>query len=266
MMVPDFINFVFLPDMDPYFDKVTPATLTPYQLDVVLSRGWYRMRQEIFTITHLAEEFGYYKVHWIRFDVDRILLRSSHKRILKNHRNCRVTIEPLVAVTDQQRALHRKYRNWIDFDGVRNIDECLYGEKRDPGKNIFSTNVISVFEGEDLIACGYFDSGKESAASILHFFDPDRAHLSPGKFLILKTIEYMQSLGMRWYYPGYVIAGKPKMDYKLFLGKDLAEYYDQKDGMWKPFEDIILTVEPIIIFMEDDFEEDETGENPERIE
>lgn len=248
--------------MDPYFDKVTPAHLNGLQLDLVLSRGWYRMRQEIFTISHLAEEFGFYRVHWLRFDVNLVVPRSSHKRILKNHKHCKVTIEPLVAVTDQQRALHRKYRNWITFDGVRSIDECLYGENRDPEKNIFSTCVISVFEEDDLIACGYFDVGAKSAASILHFFDPDKTHYSPGKFLILKTVEYIQSLGMKWYYPGYLIAGKPKMDYKLFLGRELAEYYDQQERSWRPFNESILADAPIIIFTDDDFDLDEAEENP----
>jgi len=35
----------------------------------------------------------------------------------------------------------------------------------------------------------------------------------------------MRSKGLQWYYPGYVVAGKPKMDYKLFLGREVVEYF-----------------------------------------
>ena len=231
--------------MEPFFYRVKPRQLSLVQLDEVLSRGWYRMRQDLFTISHLAEEFGFYRVHWLRFDVNRIVSHRSHRRIRKNHVQCRVVIEPLITISEEHRNLHRKYRRSIDFDGVRSIQEGLFGEE--VTESIFSTWSISVYDGVNLVAAGYFDVGAESASSILHFFDPDYAQFSPGKFLILCTIDFMRSKGLQWYYPGYVVAGKPKMDYKLFLGREVAKYFSPKEQMWKPFVDQILLDEPIII-------------------
>ena len=231
--------------MEPFFYRVKPRHLSPDQLDQVLSRGWYRMRQDLFTISHLAEEFGFYRVHWLRVDVNRIIGHRSHRRIRKNHAHCSVVIEPLITVSEEHRNLHRKYRRSIDFDGVRSIQEGLFGEE--VTDSIFSTWSISVYDGEKLIAAGYFDIGAESAASILHFFDPEYAQFSPGKFLILCTIDFMRSKGLQWYYPGYVVAGKPKMDYKLFLGREVVEYFSPEVQQWRPFVDQILLDEPIII-------------------
>lgn len=231
--------------MEPYFDRVKPRHLTGAQLDLVLSRGWYRMRQDLFTISHLAEEFEFYRVHWLRYQVELIKERRSHKRIRIHHSNHKVVIEPLKVISESHRNLHRKYRKWIDFDGVHTIEEGLFGEE---GQNsIFKTWSVSVYDGEQLIAAGYFDLGNKSVASILHFFDPDYTKTSPGKFLILSTVDFMKSRGIQWYYPGYVVAGKPKMDYKLFLGREFAEYFIPQTGQWSPFVNSILAEDPIII-------------------
>jgi hypothetical protein len=47
-----------------------------------------------------------------------------------------------------------------------------------------------------------------------------------------------------WYYPGYVFAGNTKMDYKLFLGKEMGEYYDPELDQWQAFHEGILEPEP----------------------
>ena len=101
-----------------------------------------------------------------------------------------------------------------------------------------------VYDGDQLIAAGYFDLGDTAAASILHFFDPQYARYSLGKYLILLTIEYLKDQGYEYYYPGYVVEGLPKMDYKLFLGKEEAEYFDPEAVAWLKFDDNILIRPP----------------------
>ena len=241
--------------MEPYYNRVTPRHLSPPMLDLVLSRGWYRMRQDLFTISHLQEDTGFYRVHWLRYDVNTITERSTHRRIRKKHSGHTVTFEQLKYIPENHRNLHRKYRKWIEFDGVRTIEEGLFGDEG--FTNIFSTWFISVYKGDQLIAGGYFDVGATSVASIIHFFDPDYCSLSPGKFLILCTIDWMRSQGLTWYYPGYVISSKPKMDYKLFLGESLAEYFDPTDGLWKAFNRDILSESPIPLWGPDEIDSDE---------
>lgn len=242
--------------MDPYYNRVKPRHLSPVMLDLVLSRGWYRMRQDLFTISHLEEERCYYRVHWLRYEVNRIAERATHRRIRKKNKSRRITIEPLISISEEHRNLHRKYRKWIEFDGVRSIEEGLFGDEVDT--NIFQTWCISVYDQEQLIAAGYFDAGSTSVASILHFFDPDYSDASLGKFLILCTLDWMRAQSYNLYYPGYVVAGKPKMDYKLFLGESIAEYYDLEEGLWKPFNKQILLDQPIIFWDNDRMDSNES--------
>ena len=110
-------------------------------------------------------------------------------------------------------------------------------------QSIFKTHCISVFDGDKLIAGGYFDTGENSAASILHFFDPEYKRCSLGKYLLLVTVDFLKSAGYSFLYPGYVLAGNTKMDYKLFLGKKVMQYYDAAAEAWKPFQDTILAPE-----------------------
>jgi leucyl-tRNA---protein transferase len=108
------------------------------------------------------------------------------------------------------------------------------------GINIFNTKCISVFDQGKLIAGGYFDIGLQAGTSILHFYDPAYSRFSLGKFLILITLDYLKLQGHTKYYPGYVVQGFSKMDYKLFLGKEAAQYFAPETMNWKYFKEEIL--------------------------
>ena len=43
-----------------------------------------------------------------------------------------------------------------------------------------------------------------------------------------------------YYYPGYVVTGQSKMDYKLFLGKEAAQYFDPLTVNWNYLNERIL--------------------------
>ena len=79
----------------------------------------------------------------------------------------------------------------------------------------------------------------------LHFFDPEYNQFSPGKYLILMTLDYCRLQGLEWYYPGYIIQGNPKMNYKLFLGQEVAQYYHPEphplSGSWLSFKSDLLS-------------------------
>jgi len=53
--------------------------------------------------------------------------------------------------------------------------------------------------------------------------------------VFLKIAEYARLEGKTWLYPGYIIEGNPKMDYKLFYGRDITEVYDRKTNSWISF-------------------------------
>ncbi len=211
-------------------------------MDELLALGWYRMHQTIFTSSHIGLD-DIYRVHWLRYAVNEIQNHTSHRRIRNRNKDFRYTIEDFTRLRTDHINLHQRYRASIDFDGAWSIEDSLFGEA-DTNKNIYNTKSISVFDGNKLIAGGYFDVGDQAAASILHFFDPDYNRYSFGKYLILVTIDYLKSNHYEFYYPGYLAEGVSKMNYKLFLGKEQAQYFDPETVTWKYFEESILIKQP----------------------
>lgn len=206
-----------------------------------LSLGWYRMHQHIFTCSHLLLEIPHV-VHWLRYPLAEIKNHTSHKRIRKRCKAFRYNIETFNGTSDTYEAIYTSYRQSINFDGADSIHQCLFGET-DANQNIFKTKCISVFDGEKLVAGGYFDVGENSGTSILHFFDPYYKNYSLGKYLMLLTVDYLLSTGYTFYYPGYLVAGNPKMNYKLFIGKEATQYFDSETANWLYFKENILVAE-----------------------
>ena len=227
--------------MKPYYYSVSPDSLAGNELDQLLALGWYRMHQYLFTCSHLGIEEPH-RVHWLRYATSEIKEHASHRKIRKRNKNFRVSIEDFNALREDHQLLHMRYRSSIDFEGAWSIEDCLFGE--DFTKNIFDTKCISIFDQDTLIAGGYFDLGERAAASILHFFDPAYRKYSLGKYLILLTIDYLKLHGYDLYYPGYVVEEVAKMNYKLFLGKEQAQYFDPLTIKWKYFEESILRQQP----------------------
>ncbi|MBS1557866.1 MAG: hypothetical protein JST69_03985 [Bacteroidetes bacterium] len=225
--------------MEPYFDQIAPFILSKETLDSLLELGWYRMHQSMFTCSHVHMG-DLYRVHWLRYDLNEIQLRSSHKKIRKRAKKFHHTIEDLKVISHRHALLHASYRSSIDFDASLSIQDCLFGEAED-FINIFDTKCISVYDQDKLIAAGYFDVGKNSAASILHFYDPHYSRFSLGKYLILSTLDFLYENKILYYYPGYVVEGLPKMNYKLFLGEEQAHYFHPASATWKRFDKSILT-------------------------
>jgi len=221
---------------------MAPDSLSGNELDDLLAIGWYRMHQTLFTCSHV--ELGeLYRVHWLRYHIDMIAPRSTHKRIKARAKGFSFSVDDFTQVRDDHRALHARYRASIDFDGAISIEDCLFGDTS-LGNNIFRTKTISVFDKGSLVAGAYFDLGAQAAASILHFYDPAYARFSLGKLLILLTIDYLRENNFDLYYPGYVVEGLNKMNYKLFLGREPAEYFDPLAVQWRSFHESILSRSP----------------------
>lgn len=226
-----------------YHEKSAPEKLTGTELDAYLERGWYRMQQEVFTTTHVALP-DFYRVHWLRYAIDNIVPRPTHRKIRNLNQDFRISVEPFRGITAEEEWLYQRYRSSITFDGADSIHECLL-DSNDLNRNIFDTRCFQVWDEERLIAGGYLDLGQTSGAGILNFFDPDYRRYSLGKFLMLLKLDYLRNNGYQYYYPGYVVAGLPKMDYKLFLGEDVAEYFDADHQVWLPFRKELLLAEQI---------------------
>jgi arginine-tRNA-protein transferase len=222
-----------------YHDSIDPEILTGSQLDTLLSLGWYRMHQSVFCTSHIEHDGVAFRVHWLRYFISSLKQQSSHKRIHRKNEKFKFSIEDFNEISNQHAELHFRYRASINFNGALTIQDALFGDHT-LERNIFNTKCISVFDEGKLIAAGYFDVGETSAASILHFFDPNYKKYSLGKYLILITLDYLREKGYTFYYPGYVVEGLSKMDYKLFLGRDRAQYFDPAAIAWRKFHNQLL--------------------------
>lgn len=200
------------------------------------------MHQEIFTTTHLFSGDEVYRVHWLRFPIASIREKASHRRLRRKNAGFRVSVEDFAGIPTAHEELYSVYRASIDFDGADSVHHALFGDA-EGSTNLFHTKSISVYLGDRLIAAGYLDVGHRSGASILHFYDPEFRRYSLGKYLILLSLDLLRDQGKEFYYPGYIVAGREKMNYKLFLGKEIASYFDVSRRTWLPFDERILQPE-----------------------
>lgn len=218
--------------MEPFFVSVEPTDLSPEALDRYLELGWFRLGRGLFTTSHV--ELGdLYPVRWLRYPLPGLRDRASLRRLRRRSADWQCAIQEARRPGALHEELYDRYRASLDFPIAASLAQALF-EDGEPGDSPFRTMALSVFDRGRLIAGGYFDVGAVSGASIVHFYDPEWAPCSPGRQLIRYTVEYLRAHGFQFYYPGYLLEGHPKMDYKLCLGADQAECLDFGDLAWKP--------------------------------
>ncbi|MDZ4793635.1 MAG: arginine-tRNA-protein transferase [Bacteroidota bacterium] len=200
-----------------------PEELSANELDEYLARGWYRMGQVIFTTNYIVYEELLYRVWWLRYSIPAIQFSKTHQKILAANRHFSVIIKPF-RVTEEIEALYAVYKSSLIFEPSETVNHFLF----DGGSgNIYDTGIIEIRDHQQLIAAGIFDKGHISIAGIMNFYHPDYKKYSLGKYLMLLKIRYANAMGKAWYYPGYIVDGNPRFDYKLFIGKTIA-------GIWSP--------------------------------
>lgn len=213
--------------------KHYPRDLSGEELDLYLSRGWYRMGQTIFTTHFLCFDSNFYSALWIRQDLEDYQFRKSLRKVLrKNDEKFRWTFGK-ARIDPKREELYQHYK--ADFDGILApslLDSLQDGEHI----NIYNTYEFCVYDGNQLIAVSYFDLGKESAASITGIYHPAYKNQSLGFYTMLKEMEFCLKTGLRYYYPGYIVPGYPRFDYKARIGK--VDYYDLYRNDWLPIEQL----------------------------
>lgn len=215
-----------------YVEKLHPFSLSPASLDWYLSKGWYRMGQNIFTTHFLCFQTQLYSAIWIRLRLSGFRFSKSQRKLLA--RNAKV-FEHYIAyrkLTQEKEILYHRYASSFDGrlspslrDNLEDYDDSL----------LFNTYELNVRQknNNELAAASYFDLGQKSAASILGIYEPNLKEYSLGYYTMLLEIAYCLEQGFDFYYPGYVVPGYQRFDYKLRLGP--AEYYDLQSDQWLPF-------------------------------
>jgi leucyl-tRNA---protein transferase len=213
-----------------FTEKHFPASLSSEELDVYLERGWYRMGQTIFTCHFLFFEDSLYSPIWTRLPLKGYQFRKTMRRICRNVEDkFRVEVRPGV-IDAEKEGLFQVYRNAFKGRLSANLRHSLLDNT---DSNIFETHEVAVYNGDRLIAFSFFDLGKDSIASIKGVYHPDYSSYSLGFYTMLREIKFGIEQGFQFYYPGYVVPGFPRFDYKLRVGEpQRVQFYDLKQGKW----------------------------------
>jgi len=197
-----------------------PRKLTHSRYDQYLASGWFRGSVMLYKMDLLCIDANVFSVVNIRLDLMNHQLRKSHRRIKRKvEQRFTVTVGPAKISQSRQRLYDQHKARFKGFIH-ETLDEYLHA-----GFNhtVFDTQEIGVYDGDRLIGISFFDIGNQSMASLLAMFDAEYQEFSLGIYTMLKEIEYGQTTGRKWYYPGYVLDQPSSFDYKLTLGE--MEYY-----------------------------------------
>jgi arginine-tRNA-protein transferase len=201
------------------------------KLDLLLSKGYYRMQQDMFTCRFLDVDDVLCPVHWLRLATAMVRYGPKQARLLRINEKFSVAIKPFV-LTNEIETLYTLYKGSIDFDTYNTVEACLMDGAT---ISLFDTYAVEVRDGNTLIAVGVFDNGERSIAGILNVYHPEYHRQSLGKYLMLLKLKYAQSQQKDYYYPGYLVSNYPKFDYKLFACEAATEVYDESRDQWLPF-------------------------------
>lgn len=208
--------------------------LPPIVLDALLAKGWYRMRQHVFTATEIwLDDERPIPVWWARIDLENFSPNSRHRRLGKLCSSFDCRLQDAV-ITDEIEELYAQYRHHIDFDASESAGSFLLDIR---GENFFPARMWQLRDAGRLVAVSYFDEGLSTAAGILTFYHPDYKRYSPGLFLYFESIRQAAVTGKRYFYPGYIALGYHKFDYKLLAGKERIELWDPENGCWLAYAD-----------------------------
>jgi leucyl-tRNA---protein transferase len=207
-----------------------PSSLTDEELDDYLSRGWFRMGQSIFTTNFLHFKNEFFSAIWLRVDLSVFLPDATQEKVsrLNNRFSWKISKVSLNAAKEN---LFQKYKQGITFETSPTLYHLLYGKG---DYDIFDSYEVCVYDQEKLIAVGIFDVGKNAAAGIISFYDPDYKKYSLGKYLIYLKMNYCKAQGLAFFYPGYFVPGYTFFDYKLKLGKTALNFFDVIKEEWFP--------------------------------
>lgn len=219
----------------------SPLSIHPEELDAYLAAGWFRMNQTIFTTHFLQFNNLFYNAIWLR--VDTSVYKPSRKHIATLKRIEGFTTEVCQArITHHHEALYEQYKTAVAFDTYSSLYQLLFGGYV---HNIYNTQQVNIYDGEKLIATGFFDVGKTSAQGIICAYHPDYKKYSLGKCLMYTKLDYCRQHGLQYFYPGYAVPGYAAFDYKLTVGTENLQYYNIAGNTWVPFSTAATMYRPL---------------------
>ncbi|GEM_PF-279178 len=233
----------YLPRM--FTQKHYPTTIAPETLDKYLANGWHPMGQAMYTCNFSFFNSKLHSAIWTRTCLRDYTFRGSNLRLMRrNGRRFRVEYRPF-ELSEAHEKLFERYS--AAFDGRLALSLKMYLlDERD--RNIFQTMETRIYDGDQLIAYSCFHLGEEGLASIIGVYDPDYRRYSLGYYTLLLEVAYGIREGFSYFYPGYVIPGNPRFDYKLRTGH--IEFFQFDRNIWRPWEEFGPQFDPLQVALE----------------
>lgn len=215
-----------------FFQMERPLQVNPEDLDLKLSKGWFRSQDLLYEshITYSDEKY------WNSIKI-RICLNewepqqcNAWQKIKKKNKIFTTEIKK-AALTSEHYRLFDQYRLERFEDEYGNLKEVLGGdlEREEP---CFPSWMVNVWKEDQLIGSGIFDLGKNSALGYLFYYDTEHAKYSLGKHLIYSMMQFCKGIGILYFYPGYYLPGMKSMEYKLGLAPNQLEYLELRNYTW----------------------------------
>ncbi len=209
-----------------------PQRISKYQLDQYLSQGWFRMGQSIFTCHFLYVQNNVYSTVWIRLNLHEHEWSKSQRKVTRRvEKKFEVKVQKAVFDIEKER-LYQRYKTRFEEPIAESIEISLMNGVR---SNIYDTREIAIYDKGQLIGASFFDLGVKATASIMGIYDPDYAKFSLGYYTMLKEMEFSIQTGKDYYYPGYIVPGYERFDYKLRIGD--VDYFSPETRNWKSFKE-----------------------------
>ena len=211
-----------------------PEILPPQLLDTYLANGWFRMRQTIFTTNFLQFDSQFYSAIWLRVALAAYVPDRKYHKLKKLNKAFRTEIKQSSAgeISAAHELLYFEYRESVSFDVSPSLQELLLGHD---SINRFNTYEVNIYDGNILIATGFFDLGTTAAAGISCIYHPAYKKYSLGKYLMYLKMDFCREQQLQYFYPGYVVPGCSPFDYKLEVGKSTLEYLQLSNKRWLPY-------------------------------
>jgi len=95
--------------------------------------------------------------------------------------------------------------------------------------NFKSNHLMEIRDGEILVGVTHLDVTSKIVSAVYCYWNENYSSYSPGKFSILKGIQYAVEIGAEYYYLGYYIKDNKHMSYKA----NYKPYQLLKDGVWQ---------------------------------
>ncbi|MFK7935331.1 MAG: arginine-tRNA-protein transferase, partial [Saprospiraceae bacterium] len=131
-------------------------------------------------------------------------------------------------LTYRKDRLYQRYRKHFRGRLANTLRESLQDGS---DKNIFNTQEICIYDGDQLVAFSFFDIGVHGMASIMGIYHPDYQSFSLGYYSMLLEIQFGLENNFHYYYPGYVVPGFERFEYKKRIGP--VQYYNPVLQDWQ---------------------------------